>query len=155
MVSFPHEKDTVRVCFVTTAWNDWAVGRRVCTGLLVPLLLGVLEDLHAVVPVVLAECVHLGEHLLCRLPGGESPPDVLYFVVDMIHLDQEHLCCLISTRYDLRKTLFYYLFSNLQVYETIFDIQHVFSLINDGVVPLNGGILKPNGSFFLCNIIIN
>ncbi|WVZ72956.1 hypothetical protein U9M48_021336 [Paspalum notatum var. saurae] len=84
-----------------------------------------------------------------RFPGGESPPGFLGFAVNMIHLDREHLSCLTASGHGLRETLFYSLFSHLQVYKTRADIQHALPLINDGAVSLDGGILRPNGSFFL------
>ncbi|PUZ58857.1 hypothetical protein GQ55_5G541300 [Panicum hallii var. hallii] len=84
-----------------------------------------------------------------RLPGGESPPGFLDFAVNMIHLDRAHLSCLTASGHGLRETLFYSLFSHLQVYKTRADIQCALPLINDGAVSLDGGILKPNGSFFL------
>ena len=84
-----------------------------------------------------------------RLPGGESPPGFLDFAVNMIHLDRVHLSCLTPSGHGLRETLFYNLFSHLQVYKTRADIQCALPLINDGAVSLDGGILKPNGSFCL------
>ena len=84
-----------------------------------------------------------------RLPGGESPPGFLDFAVNMIHLDRVHLSCLTPSGHGLWVTLFYNLFSHLQVYKARADIQCALPLINDGAVSLDGGILKPNGSFCL------
>ncbi|OEL35052.1 Protein DEFECTIVE IN MERISTEM SILENCING 3 [Dichanthelium oligosanthes] len=84
-----------------------------------------------------------------RLPGGESPPGFLDFAVNMIHLDRAHLSCLTASGHGLRETLFYSLFSHLQVYKSRADIQRALPLINDGAISLDGGILKPNGSFCL------
>ncbi|KAJ1281831.1 hypothetical protein BS78_03G003900 [Paspalum vaginatum] len=84
-----------------------------------------------------------------KFPGGEPPPGFLGFAVNMIHLDREHLSCLTASGRGLRETLFYSLFSHLQVYKTRADIQHALPLINDGAVSLDGGILRPNGSFCL------
>ncbi|CAO2194357.1 unnamed protein product [Urochloa humidicola] len=84
-----------------------------------------------------------------RLLGGERPPGFLGFAVNMIHLDQAHLSCLTASGHGLRETLFFSLFSHLQVYKTRADIQRALPLINDGAVSLDGGILKPNGSFCL------
>ncbi|XP_062232021.1 protein DEFECTIVE IN MERISTEM SILENCING 3-like [Phragmites australis] len=86
-----------------------------------------------------------------RLPGGKSPPGFLDFAVNMIHLDREHLSCLTASGHGLRETLFYSLFSHLQVYKTRTDIQRALPLINDGAVSLDGGILRSNGSFCLGN----
>ncbi|AQK63743.1 Protein DEFECTIVE IN MERISTEM SILENCING 3 [Zea mays] len=80
-----------------------------------------------------------------RLPGGESPPGFLDFVVNMIHLDRAHLRFLIASGHGLRETLF----SHLQVYKTRTNIQSSLPLIKDGVVSLDGGLLRPNGSFCL------
>jgi hypothetical protein len=84
-----------------------------------------------------------------RLPGGGSPPGFVDFAVNLIHLDQAHLNCLTASGHGLRETLFYSLFSHLQVYKTRADIQHALPLISDGAVSLDGGILRPNGSFCL------
>jgi hypothetical protein len=84
-----------------------------------------------------------------KLPGGESPPGFLEFAVNLIHLDQAHLSCLTASGHGLRETLFYSLFSRLQVYKTRADIPRALPLINDGAVSLDGGILRPNGSFCL------
>lgn len=84
-----------------------------------------------------------------RLPGGEPPPGFLDFAVNMIHLDRAHLSCLTASGHGLRETLFYTLFSHLQVYKTRADIQSALPLIKDGAVSLDGGILRPNGSFCL------
>jgi len=84
-----------------------------------------------------------------RLPGGEPPPGFLDFAVNMIHLDRAHLSCLTASGHGLRETLFYTLFSHLQVYKTRADIQSALPLIKDGAVSLDGGMLRPNGSFCL------
>ncbi|GJN38238.1 hypothetical protein PR202_gb27262 [Eleusine coracana subsp. coracana] len=84
-----------------------------------------------------------------RLPGGESPPGFLDFAVNMIHLEQAHMSCLTASGHGLRETLFYSLFSHLQVYKTRADIESSLPWINDGAISLDGGILRPNGSFCL------
>ncbi|KAL6850170.1 hypothetical protein ACP4OV_020797 [Aristida adscensionis] len=84
-----------------------------------------------------------------RLPGGESPRGFLDFAVNMIHLDRAYLNCLTASGHGLRETLFYSLFSHLQVYKTRADIQRALPCINDGAISLDGGILRPNGSFCL------
>lgn len=84
-----------------------------------------------------------------RLPSGEFPPGFLGFAVNMIHLDRENLSCLTANGHGLRETLFYSLFSHLQVYKTRADLRRAIPLINDGAISLDGGILRPNGSFCL------
>ncbi|KAL6627114.1 hypothetical protein ACP70R_030840 [Stipagrostis hirtigluma subsp. patula] len=84
-----------------------------------------------------------------RLRGGESPPGFLDFAVNMIHVDRTYLNCLTASGHGLRETLFYSLFSRLQVYKTRADIERALPLINDGAVSLDGGMLRPNGSFCL------
>lgn len=115
------------------------------TGLLVSLLLDEFEGLHAAVHAILAEGVQLDEHLLRRLPGGSGfrssyGPNALVL---------PHIQC-----HGLRETSFYNLFSYFQVYKTGVDIQRALPLINDDGIALDGGILKPNGSFFLGSIMI-
>lgn len=84
-----------------------------------------------------------------RLPSRESLPGFLGFAVNMIHLDREYLSCLTANGHGLMETLFYSLFSHLQVYKTRADLRRAIPLINDGAISLDGGILKPNGSFCL------
>lgn len=86
-----------------------------------------------------------------RLPSGEFPPGFLGFAVNMIHLDQANLSCLTAGGHGLRETLFYGLFSQLQVYKTRAELRNAIPLINDGAVSLDGSILRPNGSFCLGN----
>ncbi|TVU42723.1 hypothetical protein EJB05_09144, partial [Eragrostis curvula] len=86
-----------------------------------------------------------------RLPGGESPPGFIDFAVNMIHLEREHLSCLTASGNGLRETLFYSLFSRLQVYKTRSDIKRALPWIKDGAISLDGGIWRPNGSFCLRN----
>ncbi|KAL5221125.1 hypothetical protein ABZP36_025838 [Zizania latifolia] len=86
-----------------------------------------------------------------RLPNGECPPGFLGFAVNMIHLDLTNLSCLTAGGHGLRETLFYCLFSHLQVYKTRAELRDAIPLINDGAVSLDGGILRPNGSFCLGN----
>ena len=84
-----------------------------------------------------------------RLPSGEVPPGFLGFAVNMIHMDQAYLSCLTPNGHGLRETLFYSLFSHLQVYKTTADLRSAIPLINHGAISLDGSILKPNGSFCL------
>jgi hypothetical protein len=84
-----------------------------------------------------------------RLPSGEAPPGFLGFAVNMIHMDEAYLGYLTPNGHGLRETLFYSLFSHLQVYKTTADLRSAIPLINDGAISLDGGIFRPNGSFCL------
>ncbi|CAM0880570.1 unnamed protein product [Alopecurus aequalis] len=84
-----------------------------------------------------------------RLPSGKAPRGFLGFAVNMIHLDQAYLSYLTPNGHGLRETLFYSLFSDLQVYKTTADVRSAIPLINHGAISLDGSILKPNGSFCL------
>jgi hypothetical protein len=84
-----------------------------------------------------------------RLPSGEAPPGFLGFAVNMIHMDQAYLSCLTPNGHGLRETLFYSLFSHLQVYKTTADLRSAIPLISHGAISLDGSILRPNGSFCL------
>ncbi|XP_072999600.1 protein DEFECTIVE IN MERISTEM SILENCING 3 [Typha latifolia] len=84
-----------------------------------------------------------------RLPNGESPPGFMGFAVNMFYLDHMHLSCLTGSGHGLRETLFYSLFSRLQVYKTRADMQHAIPYISDGAVSLDGGIMKSNALFYL------
>lgn len=84
-----------------------------------------------------------------RLPSGEAPPGFLGFAVNMIDMDEAYLSYLTPNGHGLRETLFYSLFSHLQVYKTTADLRSAIPLINDGAISLDGGIFRPNGSFCL------
>lgn len=84
-----------------------------------------------------------------RLPSGKAPPGFLGFAVNMIHVDQAYLSYLTPNGHGLRETLFYSLFSHLQVYKTTADLRSAIPLINHGAISLEGSILRPNGSFCL------
>ncbi|XP_010519431.1 PREDICTED: protein DEFECTIVE IN MERISTEM SILENCING 3 isoform X2 [Tarenaya hassleriana] len=84
-----------------------------------------------------------------RLPNGECPPGFIGFAVNMIHIDAEDLLCVTSHGYGLRETLFYSLFSRLQVYKTRADMMNALPCISDGAISLDGGIIKTTGVFSL------
>lgn len=86
-----------------------------------------------------------------RLPNGECPPGFLGFAVNMINIDSTHLFCLTANGYGLRETLFYSLFSRLQVYKTRADMLQALPCISDGALSLDGGIIKATGVFCLGN----
>ncbi|XP_022972950.1 protein DEFECTIVE IN MERISTEM SILENCING 3-like isoform X1 [Cucurbita maxima] len=86
-----------------------------------------------------------------RLPNGECPPGFLGFAVNMIDIDSMHIFCLAANGYGLRETLFYSLFSRLQVYKTRADMLQALPCISDGALSLDGGIIKATGVFCLGN----
>ena len=86
-----------------------------------------------------------------RLPNGECPPGFLGFAVNMINIDSTHLFCLAANGYGLRETLFYSLFSRLQVYKTRTDMLQALPCISDGALSLDGGMIKATGVFCLGN----
>ncbi|XP_057472976.1 protein DEFECTIVE IN MERISTEM SILENCING 3-like isoform X1 [Actinidia eriantha] len=86
-----------------------------------------------------------------RLPGGESPPGFLGFAVNMIIIDSANLFCLTANGHGLRETLFYNLFSRLQVYKTRADMLQALPCITDGALSLDGGMVKTTGMFSLGN----
>uniref|UniRef100_A0A1J3GJ32 Protein DEFECTIVE IN MERISTEM SILENCING 3 n=1 Tax=Noccaea caerulescens TaxID=107243 RepID=A0A1J3GJ32_NOCCA len=84
-----------------------------------------------------------------KLPNGEYPPGFLGFAVNMIHIDPANLFCVIANGYGLRETLFYSLFSRLQVYKTRVEMMSALPCISDGAVSLDGGIIRTGGIFTL------
>lgn len=69
----------------------------------------------------------------------------------MINIDAMYLFCLTANGYGLRETLFYSLFSRLQVYKTRADMLQALPCISDGALSLDGGIIKATGVFCLGN----
>lgn len=86
-----------------------------------------------------------------RLPNGECPPGFLGFAVNMINVDCTNLFCLTSSGYGLRETLFYNLFSRLQVYKTRAEMVLALPCISDGALSLDGGMIRSSGVFSLGN----
>ncbi|XP_010503576.1 PREDICTED: protein DEFECTIVE IN MERISTEM SILENCING 3-like isoform X2 [Camelina sativa] len=86
-----------------------------------------------------------------KLPNGECPPGFLGFAVNMIQIDPAYLLCVTSYGYGLRETLFYSLFSRLQVYKTRVDMISALPCISDGAVSLDGGIIRTPGIINLGN----
>ncbi|KAF5442729.1 hypothetical protein F2P56_035355 [Juglans regia] len=86
-----------------------------------------------------------------RLPNGECPPGFLGFAVNMINVDSTNLFCLTASGYGLRETLFYNLFSRLQVYKTRAEMVLALPCISDGALSLDGGMIRSTGVFSLGN----
>lgn len=84
-----------------------------------------------------------------RLPSGELPPGFLGFAVNMIHVDSVNLFCLTSNGHGLRETLFYHLFSRLQVYRTRGDMLRAVPCVSHGAISLDGGMIRSTGLFSL------
>ncbi|XP_020270206.1 protein DEFECTIVE IN MERISTEM SILENCING 3 [Asparagus officinalis] len=84
-----------------------------------------------------------------RLSNGNCPPGFCGFAVNMISIDSMYLSCLTSSGHGLRETLFYSLFSRVQVYETRGQMLDALPCINDGAISLDGGIMRSNGLFLL------
>ncbi|XP_027188154.1 protein DEFECTIVE IN MERISTEM SILENCING 3-like isoform X2 [Cicer arietinum] len=84
-----------------------------------------------------------------RLPNGECPPGFLDYAVNMIHLDTNRLSFLTASGHGLRETLFYGLFSRLQIYKTRNEMLLALPCINDGALSLDGGMIRKCGMFAL------
>lgn len=86
-----------------------------------------------------------------RLPNGECPAGFIGFAVNMINIDNRNLFCLTPSGYGLRETLFYNLFSRLQVYKTRAEMIQALPCISDGALSLDGGMIRSCGVFSLGN----
>ncbi|KAJ6969659.1 protein DEFECTIVE IN MERISTEM SILENCING 3 [Populus alba x Populus x berolinensis] len=86
-----------------------------------------------------------------KLPNGECPPGFIGFAVNMINVEFTNLFYLTGSGYGLRETLFYNLFSRLQVYKTREDMVLALPCISDGAISLDGGMMKGTGIFSLGN----
>ncbi|CAN1227947.1 Protein DEFECTIVE IN MERISTEM SILENCING 3 [Linum grandiflorum] len=84
-----------------------------------------------------------------KLPNGQSPPGFLGFAVNMINVEDINLFYLTSGGHGLRETLFYNIFSRLQVYKTRKDMLLSRSCICDGAISLDGGMIRRPGFFTL------
>lgn len=84
-----------------------------------------------------------------RLPNGETPPGFIGFAVNMIHVDNAHLFYLTHDGNGLRETLFYTLFSRMQVYKTRTEMLQALPCIYDGAISLDGGMIKSTGVYSL------
>lgn len=82
-----------------------------------------------------------------KLPNGESPAGFLGFAVNMIHFDNAHANTLTTDGQGIRETLFYTLFSKLQVYRTRAHMLQALPFISDGAISLDGAIIRRNGVF--------
>ncbi|KAI3880902.1 hypothetical protein MKX03_032727 [Papaver bracteatum] len=78
-------------------------------------------------------------------PPGETPSGFLGYAVNMVNIDIQHLHTQTSKGYDLRQTLFYNLFGEVQVYGTRKHMSQAHGYIKDGAISLDGGIIKGRG----------
>ncbi|RDX91974.1 Protein DEFECTIVE IN MERISTEM SILENCING 3, partial [Mucuna pruriens] len=84
-----------------------------------------------------------------RLSNGDYPPGFLDYAVNMIHLDPKYLSFLTASGLGLRETLFYRLFSSLQIYKTRNEMLLALPCIRDGALSLDGGMIRKCGMFAL------
>ncbi|KAG8634322.1 hypothetical protein MANES_17G027400v8 [Manihot esculenta] len=86
-----------------------------------------------------------------KFPNGECPPRFVGFAVNMINVDCRNLFYVTSSGHGLPETLFYKLYSRLQVYKSREDMFHALPCISDGAISLDGGMIKVTGFFSLGN----
>ncbi|XP_038878420.1 protein DEFECTIVE IN MERISTEM SILENCING 3-like [Benincasa hispida] len=86
-----------------------------------------------------------------KLPNGDCPAGFLGYAVNMININRAYLFFLTASGYGLRETLFYSLFSCLQIYKTRAEMLQAVPCITDGALSLDGGIIKRSGLFCLGN----
>lgn len=84
-----------------------------------------------------------------KMPGGEIPRGFIGYAVNLVHIDDHNLFCVTSSGHGLRETLFYHLFSHLQVYRSREDMQQALPFLSNGAVSLDGGIIRSPGVFDL------
>ncbi|KAL1350360.1 protein DEFECTIVE IN MERISTEM SILENCING 3 isoform X1 [Arachis hypogaea] len=84
-----------------------------------------------------------------RFPNEECPAGFFDYAVNMLYLESNNLSFVTSSGHGLRETLFYGLFSGLQVYRTRNEMMSALPCIDEGAVSLDGGMIKKNGMFVL------
>ncbi|XP_024024152.1 protein DEFECTIVE IN MERISTEM SILENCING 3 isoform X3 [Morus notabilis] len=84
-----------------------------------------------------------------KLPNGECPKGFLDYAVNLISLDSRNLSCVTANGQGLRETLFYNLFSCLQIYRTRTEMLEALPCVTDGALSLDGGVIRKSGVFFL------
>ncbi|KAG4172718.1 hypothetical protein ERO13_A11G015200v2 [Gossypium hirsutum] len=80
-----------------------------------------------------------------RLLSGNYPPGFIGYAVNLVNLEHPHIDYRTESGHGLRETLFYRLFSKVQVYETREEMENARNCITHGAVSLDGGILRKNG----------
>lgn len=86
-----------------------------------------------------------------RLANGECPGGFLGFAVNMVNIDSSNLFHVTGGGYGLRETLFYSLFSRLQVYKTRAEMISALPFISEGAISLDGLIIRSKGVLSLGN----
>lgn len=84
-----------------------------------------------------------------KLPNEECPKGFLDYAVNMISLDSRNLSYVITNGQGLRETLFYSLFSRLQIYRTQTEMLEALACITDGALSLDGGMIRKSAVFSL------
>ncbi|XP_020581694.1 protein DEFECTIVE IN MERISTEM SILENCING 3-like [Phalaenopsis equestris] len=84
-----------------------------------------------------------------KLPNGKFPRGFLGFAVNMIFLDPELSSFVTVDGCGLRETLFFSLFTRLQVFNTRSDMMNALPFISDGAISLDGGMVKGSSLFCL------
>ncbi|WOG90854.1 hypothetical protein DCAR_0310100 [Daucus carota subsp. sativus] len=87
-----------------------------------------------------------------RLPNGEIPHGFIDYAVNMINIDRENLFNVTHDGHGLRETLFYHLFSHVQVYQTREDMMRAVPLIRNGALSLDGGMIMNKGDYALGDV---
>ncbi|GER49827.1 defective in meristem silencing 3 [Striga asiatica] len=80
-----------------------------------------------------------------KLPNGETPPGFLGFAVNMITIDNTSLYHVLNNGHGLRESLFYNLFSNLQVYRSREEMLEALDYVGNGAISLDGGMIRQPG----------
>ena len=84
-----------------------------------------------------------------KLPNGQCPDGFLDYAVNLINLDSKNLSCVTTNGLGLRETLFYSLFSRLQIYKTRTEMLQALPCITEGALSLDGGMIRKSGVFSL------
>ncbi|KAM0014533.1 hypothetical protein Hdeb2414_s0035g00729801 [Helianthus debilis subsp. tardiflorus] len=84
-----------------------------------------------------------------RLPNGETLAGFIGFAVNMIHIDDTNLFHLTNDGNGLRETIFYTLFSRLQVYNSRTEMIQALPCLYDGAISLDGRMIKGNEVYSL------
>ena len=84
-----------------------------------------------------------------KLPNEECPKGFLDYAVNMISLDSRNLSYVTTNGQGLRETLFFSLFSRLQIYRTRTEMLEALPCITDGALSLDGGMIRKSAVFSL------
>ncbi|CAA0830879.1 Protein DEFECTIVE IN MERISTEM SILENCING 3 [Striga hermonthica] len=90
-----------------------------------------------------------------KLPNGETPPGFLGFAVNMITIDNTCLYHVLNNGHGLRESVFYNLFSNLQVYRSREEMLEALDYVGNGAISLDGGMIRQHGVLSLGQNLAN